>query len=74
MKVAQQKWNENGSDVNIPLNILLDRNVAVLEAIVEFLKDRKNLTYHEIAVLTNRNDRTIWTVYSRVRKKRGVQK
>ena len=58
------------ANINIPCAILNDRNVAVLEAITEFLKDKKNLTYHEIAVLLNRDDRTIWTCYYRAKKKR----
>jgi len=32
----------------------------------------KGLTYHEIAVITNRDDRTIWTVYNRAKKKRTI--
>ena len=56
----------------IPSSILRDRTISVLEAIVEYLKDKKQLTYHEIALLLNRNDRTIWTCYHRVQKKRKV--
>ena len=56
-------------NISIPSNILTDRSVSVLEAIVKYLKEKKNLTYHEIAVLLNRDDRTIWTVYQRARKK-----
>jgi len=59
--------NEN---INIPCSILNDRNVAVLEAITEYLKDKKGLTYHEIALLLNRDDRTIWTCYYRAKRKR----
>ena len=69
--------NKNNSDeqrteqiLDIPLRILQDRNVAVLEAIVEYLKQEKGLKYSEIAKLLNRDQRTIWTVYSRVKKKR----
>jgi len=58
----------------VPTYILKDRSVSVLEAIVEYLKDNENLSYHEIALLINRDDRTIWTVYSRVKKKRGKKK
>ncbi|MFH1849613.1 MAG: hypothetical protein ABH879_05490 [archaeon] len=50
-----------------------DRNVSVLEAISEYLKDSLGLCYHEIAVLLNRDDRTIWTCYSRAKKKRDAQ-
>ena len=61
---------EREKSINIPCSILNDRNVAVLEAISEYLKEKKHMTYHEIAVLLNRDDRTIWTCYSRAKKKR----
>ena len=58
-------------EVLIPSSVFLDRNISVLEALVKYLKEQKKLTYHEIAVLLNRDDRTIWTCYSRAMKKRG---
>lgn len=54
----------------IPSFVFRDRSVAVLEALVEYLKDNKGMSYHEIGLLLNRNERTIWTVYDRVKKKR----
>jgi len=57
--------------VKIPSNIFRDRNLSVLEVLVEYLKEQRNMTYHEIAVLLNRDDRTIWTVYNRAKKKRN---
>ena len=56
-------------NIPIPSSIFTDRSVSVLEAMVRYLKEKKNLTYHEIAVLLNRDDRTIWTVYQRAKKK-----
>ncbi|MBU0980905.1 MAG: sigma-70 region 4 domain-containing protein [Nanoarchaeota archaeon] len=56
---------------SIPISVLRDRSLKPLEAIVEYLKDIQGLTYHEIAELLNRDDRTIWTVYNRAKKKRG---
>ncbi|MBS3097695.1 hypothetical protein J4209_02760 [Candidatus Woesearchaeota archaeon] len=56
--------------LTIPFSIFKDRELSVLEVITEYLKDKKQLTYHEIAFMLNRDDRTIWTVYDRVRKKR----
>ena len=53
----------------IPSNIFKDRSLSVLEAIVKYLKEKRNLTYHQIAELVDRDDRTIWTVYNRVIKK-----
>ena len=68
--------NSSSETLSIPISVLKDRSISVLEALVEYLKEVKNLTYHEIAELTNRDDRTIWTVYNRVKKKRsgGVKK
>ena len=58
----------------IPISIFSDRNFSVLELISEYLHDNYNLKYHEIALLLKRDDRTIWTVYQRARKKYAKQK
>ena len=57
----------------IPTLIFKDRKLSVLEAMVEYLKDEKQMNYQEIAVLLNRDDRTIWTCYSRAKKKRKLK-
>ncbi|MDD9952762.1 MAG: sigma-70 region 4 domain-containing protein [Candidatus Woesearchaeota archaeon] len=59
--------------VNIPSFIFRDRSLAALEAIVVYLKDSQGLTYAQIARLLNRDDRTIWTTYTRAKKKGGTQ-
>ena len=56
--------------IPIPSSIFRDRSLSVLEVLVEYLKDKHQRSFHEIAVLLNRDDRTIWTVYSRVKQKR----
>ncbi|RJQ17200.1 hypothetical protein C4573_04065 [Candidatus Woesearchaeota archaeon] len=56
--------------LDIPSSIFQDRALKVLEILVEYLKEERALSYHEIAVLLNRDDRTIWTVYQRAKKKR----
>ena len=58
------------SPYSIPVSILKNRKLSVLENVVSYLKDTFGLTYHSIAVLLNRDDRTIWTVYQRAKKKR----
>lgn len=65
----EQELRQNYSVV--PSSIFLDRNLAPLESISEYLKEEKGLSYHEIAVLVDRNDRTIWTCYNRAKKKRA---
>lgn len=56
--------------ISIPTSIFQDRLLSVLEAIAEYLKEKKGMRYSEIAKLLNRDARTIWTVYSRVKNKR----
>jgi hypothetical protein len=59
--------------VAIPSDIFRDRTLAPLESISEYLKDRLGMSFHEIAVLLNRDDRTIWTCYNRAKKKHTTQ-
>ena len=55
----------------IPLSIFKDKSLGVLEALVYYLKEDKQMTFHKIALLLNRDDRTIWTTYHRSVKKGG---
>ncbi len=57
------------SEYYVPVSIFKDRRFSVLESIVKYLKENYDLSYHEIAVLLKRNDRTVWTVYQRALKK-----
>ncbi|MBT3463435.1 hypothetical protein HN789_05325 [archaeon] len=47
------------------------KNYTCFESVCLFFKESMN--YHEIAVILNRDDRTIWTTYNRAIKK-GVRK
>jgi hypothetical protein len=67
------KLVEKISPYKIPVSILKDKKLSVLENIVCYLKDNFSLSYHNIAVLLNRDDRTIWTVYQRAQKKKHAQ-
>ena len=53
----------------IPISIFSNRKISVLEALVLYLKDRKNLSFKQISQLLNRDQRTVWTVYQRAIKK-----
>ena len=57
----------------IPSFVFKDRSLSFLEALTEYLKDNLNLRYCRISSLLNRDPRTIWTVYSRAKKKEGSQ-
>lgn len=65
------RFVEKASVYYIPIFVLKNRKLSVLENIVSYLKDSVGLNYHQIAVMLNRNDRTIWTVYQRAKKKRS---
>ncbi|MBS3114282.1 hypothetical protein J4448_04215 [Candidatus Woesearchaeota archaeon] len=58
------------SKLYIPLSIFKNRRFSVLESIISYLKDNFNLRYSEISILLNRDERNIWTVYNRYRKKK----
>jgi hypothetical protein len=62
------------SNILVPTTIFCDRSLSFLESLVEYLKEQLQLSYHEIAVLTNRDERNIWTLYHRVGKKRAERK
>jgi hypothetical protein len=56
------------NDLAFPCSIF-NSKLSALESLVEYLKEQRSLSYHEIAKLLQRDDRTIWTVYSRAKKK-----
>ncbi len=68
-KKMKDKLDES-SDKKIPLEIFRDKKLSILENLTSYLKENMNYTYHEIAVLLNRDDRTIWTCYNRAMKKK----
>lgn len=58
------------TDYDIPTEFISSRKYSVLESIVLFLKQKHNLRYKEISDLLQLNQRTVWTVYQRAKKKR----
>ena len=52
----------------LPADIFI-KELSALESICVYLKDQKQLTYHQIAELLGRNDRTIWTTYNKAKQK-----
>ena len=73
-KKHPSKLNVKPSFFTIPSSILKNRNLSVLENISYYLKNNYKLTYHDVAILLRKNDRTIWTVYQRALKKLGESK
>ncbi|MBI2652870.1 hypothetical protein HYX00_05370 [Candidatus Woesearchaeota archaeon] len=59
-------------DILIPVSALSNRQFSTLESVVGFIKDL-DYTNHEVALMLHLDDRTIWTIYDRVKKKRGIK-
>lgn len=68
------KTAPNPTALLLPNTVFFDTNLAILEAVVEYLKEEKRLNYRQIGLILNRDERNIWTIYSRVRKKRETAK
>ncbi len=70
-KKRKEKLPVKESKFYIPASIFTDRKLSVLEAIAGYLKVNYKLRYSEIAALLNRDERNIWAVFNRYRKKNG---
>lgn len=57
------------SEITISYVIFQERKLSVLESLVKYLKEHYKLRFSEIAVLLNKDQRNIWTVYNRAKKK-----
>lgn len=69
---AQEKSKEKiyvgKTEIFIPSSILGDRKYTILEAVIVHLKSR-GMRFNEIAKLVDRDQRNVWTIYSRAIKK-----
>ena len=59
-------------EIMIPVSAISNRSYSTLESVVGFDKDL-DYANHEVALMLHLNDRTIWTIYDRVKKKRGMK-
>ena len=60
------------SDILIPVSAFSNRSFSTLESLVGFVKDF-GYSNHEVALMLRLDDRTIWSVYDRVKKKKEVK-
>jgi len=72
IKKMPSSFGDVSSEVLIPVSIFADRQYSTLENLVRFVK-KHDYTNHEVALMLNLDDRTVWTVYDRVKRKRGVK-
>ncbi len=62
LKVADSK-------VQVPVSLFSNRMYSVLESLVTYLKDKKNLSYNEIASALEKHYQTVWTTYRKAKDK-----
>ena len=55
-------------EIKLPITIF-SRELGGLEAVVKYTKENLKMRYREIASLLQRNERTIWTAYSKSKEK-----
>jgi len=53
----------------LPLSVFSTKKLSVLEIVVKYLKENKEMRYSDIARLLNRDQRTIWVTYDNSLKK-----
>lgn len=68
-KKHPKKFIIKSEQFSVPISIFSNRKLSILESLVSYLKKTQNLKLSQIASLLNRDQRTIWTSYSRARKK-----
>lgn len=67
-KKQKEKIKIRKTKSSFPLSIFKNKKLTILESVTLYLK-QKQLKYCEIGKLLNRDQRNIWTIYSRATKK-----
>lgn len=70
---AKKKFSGNlefsEDSINIPYKFFYERKLSILESLVFYLKEKKNMTLKEISSSLKKNYNTIKTVYWRAKRK-----
>ena len=66
-----EKFEVLESKFYIPISILKNRDLSILENLVKYLHEHFGMNYSEIGRKMKRDPRTIWTVYNRSNVKGG---
>lgn len=64
----KEKFSIKKSEILIPISIFSDRKFSILESLVQYLKSQE-ISFKQISDLLQKDYRTIWTCYSRAKKK-----
>jgi hypothetical protein len=64
----KKKYSNNPTNITIPTTIF-SKKLGALESISKYMKENLGISYHNIAELLNRDERTIWTSYNKATEK-----
>ena len=64
----KRKIEKIKEDIKIPLDVF-KQGIGAAESLTKYIKENKELRLNEISKLINRDQRNIWTLYSRAVKK-----
>lgn len=53
----------------LDFSIFRKTKLTIFESLIKCLKEEKQFTYHKIGLILGRDERNIWTVYNRARRK-----
>lgn len=53
----------------VDVSIFRNNKLTIFEALVKYLKEDLNMSYHNIGELLDRDERNVWTIYNRTKKK-----
>ncbi len=53
----------------IPSTIFVGTKLTIFEAVVKYLKEERKLSFRQIGYALDRDERNVWTVYHRAKKK-----
>jgi hypothetical protein len=65
----RKKNSKNSTNITIPSTIF-SKELGALESISKYMKENLGMSYHNIAELLNRDERTIWTAYNKAAEKK----
>ena len=71
-KKMPSSFDDISRQIMIPASAISNRAYSTLESVVGFVKDL-DYSNHEVAEMLHLDDRTIWTIWDRVKKKRGMK-
>lgn len=66
---SNKKKSRLPSKFYLDFSIFRNNKLTTFEAIVKYLKEEKGFTYRKIGLILGRDERNIWTVYNRGKKK-----